>query len=121
MLDLDWTSSDCTSVLCPARLPSHRSAITTALFPGAGGPLPVYSILSLLESSLCILLHYTTLHSTTAVPAYCSLILPSFITVRPRPASTPHYSSSSLPIFLHTWIWNPLATLHSDMPALPLV
>jgi hypothetical protein len=62
MLDLDWTSSDCTSVRCPARLPSHRSAITTALFPGAGGPVPVYSILSLLKSSFCILLPYTTLH-----------------------------------------------------------
>jgi hypothetical protein len=85
---------------------SHRSAITTALFPGAGGPLPVCSILSLLESSLCILPCCTTLHSTATVPAYHrSLTLPSFITLRPRPASTPPHSSP-LSIFLHTRIWN---------------
>lgn len=100
MLDLDSTST------LTARAGS--SAITPLRYnycplPGRGRPItrlfnPLTTRVLALHTT-CTALHYT---ATTTVPAYHpSLTLPSFITLRPRPASTPHSSSSSLHLSSH--------------------
>ena len=121
MLDLDSTST------LTARAGS--SAITPLRYnycplPGRGRPItrlfnPLTTRVLALHTT-CTALHYST---TTTVPAYHpSLTLPSFITLRLRPAPPRHLTPPPpLSIFLHTWIWNPLATFRSDMLALPLV
>lgn len=106
---LDWT--DCSSV-CPACLPSHRSAITTTLPSSRARAAHYPSIQSSRYPTRVLPRHTTALHSATTTTLSLP-VNPSFPdpTIVHYPPPSPRLDTSLLPslslsIFLHTRIWN---------------